>query len=113
MIKKYFIITLLIATIFLTACQGDADPELEALAKCLTENGAKFYGAYWCPHCENQKDAFGSAVKYLPYVECTDYQEECAAAGVEGYPTWTFADGSTLVGEQSFGALANAAGCDY
>ena len=42
----------------------------DELAKCLTANGAKFYGAYWCPHCEAQKKSFGVSVKYLPYVEC-------------------------------------------
>jgi thiol-disulfide isomerase/thioredoxin len=27
----------------------------DEFAKCLTDNGAKFYGAFWCPHCQAQK----------------------------------------------------------
>ena len=29
------------------------------------------YGAFWCSHCHEQKEAFGSqAMKDFPYVEC-------------------------------------------
>jgi len=31
------------------------EDSMVTFAKCLTENGAKMYGAYWCTHCENQK----------------------------------------------------------
>ena len=43
----------------------------EQLAKRLKEAGAKMYGAFWCSHCHEQKEAFGSvAMKDFPYVEC-------------------------------------------
>ncbi|MDR5696083.1 MAG: vitamin K epoxide reductase family protein, partial [Armatimonadota bacterium] len=42
----------------------------EGLAKHLAASGAKFYGAYWCPHCTEQKRMFGDAARYLTYVEC-------------------------------------------
>ena len=28
------------------------------------------YGLYWCPHCIEQKQMFGEAFHYVPYVEC-------------------------------------------
>jgi hypothetical protein len=41
------------------------------LAKHLTAKGAKFYGAFWCSHCFDQKVQFGAeAAALLPYVEC-------------------------------------------
>ena len=41
------------------------------LARRLRAAGARFYGAFWCSHCFEQKVAFGAAAaKELPYVEC-------------------------------------------
>ncbi len=55
-----------------------------ALAQCITDSGAKFYGADWCSHCQEQKLMFGNAVKKLPYVECTgpinEYKKNTADA---------------------------------
>jgi thiol-disulfide isomerase/thioredoxin len=42
----------------------------DAFAQCISDSGAKFYGAYWCPHCQAQKLLFGKSVEKLPYVEC-------------------------------------------
>lgn len=68
------------------------------LAKCIADSGAKFYGAFWCSHCNDQKELFGSAAEYLPYIECSNtdrsQKQVCAAAGIDAYPTWVFADGS-------------------
>lgn len=36
------------------------------LARHLAEIGAKKYGAYWCPHCHEQKEPFGLLA------ECSD-----------------------------------------
>lgn len=96
-----------------------SNKELESLAQCLTEKGAKFYGAYWCPHCATQKQMFGRAQKQLPYIECAivgkrDKQTpECEAAGITGYPTWVFADGQKLSGEQKPEVLAKITSCEY
>lgn len=87
---------------------------MDDFAKCLTEKGAKFYGAYWCPHCTNQKDAFGSSIQYVKYLECATSSGqtiECDAAGIKSYPTWIFADGSRLSGELPFETLAAKTGC--
>jgi len=86
------------------------------LAQCLKDQGAIFYGAFWCPHCANQKDLFGAAEDLLPYVECSTPDgnaqlQICKDKGVQSYPTWEFADGSRLTGEQSFATLAEKAGC--
>lgn len=70
------------------------DPRLHALAAHLEQSGAKFYGAYWCPNCTDQKRRFSGAASRLPYVECSPNGRtggvafECTSAGVTGYPTW-------------------------
>ena len=94
----------------------NAPGQYDTLAQCLTEKGVKFFGAFWCPHCQNQKKTFGNSAKLLPYVECStpDGQGQlqvCKDAGVSSYPTWIFADGTKLNGEQEPGALAMKAGC--
>lgn len=65
---------------------------LNDFAKCISQN-AKLYGAFWCPHCKDQKALFKESVKYIDYVECDPSgenakPEECQAAGITGYPTW-------------------------
>jgi uncharacterized membrane protein len=59
------------------APSGDAETQL---AQHLKDTGATMYGAYWCPHCCEQKQLFGqTAMKNLNYVEC-------AAGGVNAQP---------------------------
>jgi hypothetical protein len=89
--------------------------EAEALAKCLTEKGAKMYGAYWCGHCQNQKQMFGSAFQHIDYIECDSSGENanpvaCDEAGIRGYPTWVI-NGQQYPGEQSFDKLKELTGC--
>ena len=72
------------------------DPVARALADHLRETGVKFYGASWCPHCQNQKAMFGLAARRLPYIECSPQGQskpqspECAEANIQTYPTWVF-----------------------
>ena len=87
-----------------------------ALATCIKDSGATFYGAFWCPHCQEQKKMFGSAADLLPYVECSlpngqGQNQTCTDAGVESYPTWQFADDSRLNGTQSLATLAEKTSC--
>lgn len=87
-----------------------------AFAQCLADKGAKFYGAFWCPHCQAQKARFEAAASLLPYVECStpDGKSQlpmCTEKGVKQYPTWIFADGSQLTGEVELAALAEKTGC--
>ena len=87
----------------------------DGFAQCLTDSGAKFYGAYWCPHCQSQKRMFENSKK-LPYIECStpDGNSQlpvCNDADVTTYPTWIFADGSRLEGERSLSELGEKTNC--
>jgi len=70
------------------------DQNLAGLADYLTSINAKFYGASWCPHCQDQKRLFGAAAERLPYVECSPNGPRggeapaCQAMQIQGYPTW-------------------------
>jgi uncharacterized membrane protein len=70
------------------------DPQLQALAEHLQRIDAKFYGAHWCPACQEQKRLFGSSAKRLPFVECAPNGSKglvvraCVEDNVSSYPTW-------------------------
>lgn len=93
--------------------------KLDAFATCLKDQGVKFYGAFWCPHCQAQKALFGSSVKLLPYIECSnpDGQSQnalCNSLGIQSYPTWVFPSGTTTAtstGEQTLQDLSTKANC--
>jgi hypothetical protein len=92
------------------------DGTYDAFAKCLTDNGTKMFGAYWCPHCKEQKKAFGSAWEHIDYIECSlpdgrGQTKFCSTQGIEGYPTWEFKDGSRLPGKVSMAQLSLKTGC--
>jgi uncharacterized membrane protein len=87
-----------------------------ALAKHLTQTGAKMYGAYTCPHCYEQKQLFGKqAWKDVTYIECAPdakknpQPEVCAKAGIKGYPTWSI-DGKLDPGAKKLAKLAELSG---
>ncbi|MBW4648025.1 MAG: vitamin K epoxide reductase family protein [Kastovskya adunca ATA6-11-RM4] len=92
-----------------TTTSGEAEL---ALARHLQESGVKMYGAYWCPHCFEQKQLFGKeAAKIFPYNECapdgTNPQTEaCAQANVKVFPTWDIS-GEVVTGTQSLEQLAD------
>ncbi|WP_018231527.1 vitamin K epoxide reductase family protein [Thioalkalivibrio thiocyanodenitrificans] len=71
-----------------------ADPRLERLALHLDDTGARYYGAYWCPACQQQNRLFRGAYEHLPYVECSPDGRhgrpagECVTAGISNFPTW-------------------------
>lgn len=98
--------------------QAGPDPRND-LAQCLTDKGVKMYGAYWCPHCSQQKKLFGKSFSKVDYVECAmpgNPQAQvpaCKDAGITGYPTWVFPSGDRLSGEQPLADLAEKAGCEY
>lgn len=89
---------------------------LDGFAKCIRDSGAKFYGTFWCSYCNKQKQMFGSAEQYLPYVECSSADsrsqlEICTKEGIEGFPTWKFADGSSASGLLELDVLAEKTKC--
>ncbi|MEM3154361.1 MAG: hypothetical protein QW165_02210 [Candidatus Woesearchaeota archaeon] len=84
-------------------------------AKCLTENGATFYGTYWCLHCQEQKRMFGASFEFVNYVECSlpnraGQTEVCARAGIKAYPTWDIRN-VRREGVLSFQQLSELTGC--
>lgn len=97
----------------ITTVSGTAELQL---AEHLQAVGATMYGAWWCPHCHDQKQLFGSeAAKRIPYVECApDGQnpqtDRCQATpGITGFPTWEI-NGQFYGGTQSLEALADLSG---
>lgn len=90
---------------------SEEDPALAAFARCIKEKEVVMYGADWCPHCQNEKKAFGPAFKYVPYVECPDEPQKCLAAGIESYPTWIMKDGRKFEGELGLNKISELSGC--
>ena len=95
---------------------GPEDPTIRALAEHLTEQGVLFYGASWCPHCQEQKRLFGASADRLPYIECSPagpnspQLPSCSRAGVKSYPTWVIAGRATVGEVLSLAQLADASG---
>ncbi len=114
----YWIIGIIIigGLIALLVREAQKPGKYDTFAQCINDSGAKFYGAFWCPHCQNQKAIFGRSAKLLPYVECSERDGKgqlpiCTDIGIEGYPTWIFADGTRQSGEVPFTLLAEKTGC--
>jgi len=90
-----------------------------AFAQCLTAKGVKFYGAWWCTHCQNQKKMFGDALPYVNYIECEQVPgtsqgsmtDACKTAKIESFPTWDFAGGVRNTGEMTLEKLSEISGC--
>jgi uncharacterized membrane protein/glutaredoxin len=111
----------LIAVITLTATAGvyATQSRVEAqsqtftggLALHLKDKGFKMYGAFWCPHCQEQKAMFGDASAMVPYIECdaraaNAKAELCQQKRITSYPTWEV-DGKFYEGVQSLSGLAD------
>lgn len=100
------------------AAAGPEDPQLQALAIHLEKTGVKFYGAYWCPRCQEQKAMFESSAKRLPYVECSSggrgsaLTAPCVKNEIRSYPTWII-DEKRTTGLMKPQELANATGFDW
>lgn len=86
-----------------------------ALATHLKQVGAKMYGAFWCPHCHDQKQIFGKeAFQQINYIECDPKGKNpkpdlCEAANVQSFPTWEI-KGQSVSGTQSLEQLAALSG---
>lgn len=112
-LTNLFTIAAITSVVVLSGCTKSADTSNNTkIAECLTTQGATMYGTNRCSHCQAQKALFGmEAFTKVNFVDCDKETNVCSLAWVEGYPTWKFADGSTLVGEQTFEALTAAAWC--
>lgn len=95
--------------------RSSSDQAVE-LARYLQRSGAVMYGAYWCPHCRNQKEIFGKdAWPYVKYVECASQgygadSAMCLKQGVDGYPEWKFGNGKKGSGELTLDRIAKLSG---
>ena len=89
---------------------------LKAFTQCLADKHAKMYGAFWCPHCAEQKELLGSSFSKVPYVECGvpgthDESAACLQIGVKRFPTWEFDGGERKEGTLPLKVLSEKAGC--
>eukprot|EP00540_Astrosyne_radiata_P022049 CAMPEP_0116846868 /NCGR_PEP_ID=MMETSP0418-20121206/14101_1 /TAXON_ID=1158023 /ORGANISM="Astrosyne radiata, Strain 13vi08-1A" /LENGTH=131 /DNA_ID=CAMNT_0004478217 /DNA_START=16 /DNA_END=411 /DNA_ORIENTATION=+ len=80
------------------------------LSRRLNALDAHMYGAYWCTHCFDQKQAFGKeAFSAIRYVECAKdgantQSSLCKEKEVPGYPTWEIG-GDLFPGERELDEL--------
>jgi uncharacterized membrane protein len=85
------------------------------LAEHLKQIDAKMYGAFTCPHCQNQKHLFGKeAAAQLNYIEChpqgkNSQTDLCMKANIQGFPTWEI-NGKQYQGEKTLQELADLSG---
>ncbi|MBW4619843.1 MAG: hypothetical protein KME17_10880 [Cyanosarcina radialis HA8281-LM2] len=86
------------------------------LARHLRQSGVKMYGAWWCPHCHEQKMLFGKeAFRQITYVECDlDGQNPnpalCVQLGIKSFPTWEINGRLTRGGVENLQTLAQLSG---
>jgi len=91
--------------------------QLTGLANCLTGKEVRFFGTAECPWCIRQKELFGEAAEFLPYIECTPgiaTEQEitmCEEANVGGVPDWRFPGQEPVTGMQSIERIAELSGC--
>ncbi|GMI68238.1 Lumen Thiol Oxidoreductase 1 [Hibiscus trionum] len=106
---------------FTTEITTKSSPFAISLARHLHSIGAKMYGAFWCSHCQEQKQMFGrEAAKLLDYIECfpdgyktgTVMIKACADANLEGFPTWVI-NGQVLSGDMELEKLAEVSGFEF
>ncbi|HMY80444.1 MAG TPA: thioredoxin domain-containing protein [Candidatus Absconditabacterales bacterium] len=107
------IVVALLSSLVLVGCNKSPSGDVASLGKCLTDKGAIFYGTTRCSHCNNQKSMLGSGMTNVTFVDCDQNKDQCAQAGIQGYPTRIFKDGSKLEGAQPLETLASKAGCVY
>ncbi len=113
----WIILGVVVVGIAVFAVRSSRTPgKYDAFARCLNDKGATFYGAFWCPHCQNQKAMFGKSAGLLPYVECSTpdgngQTQVCQEKKISGYPTWEFKDGSRESGETSVQTLSEKTNC--
>ncbi len=94
--------------------QGEPAQDLVQFAKALKDSGARFFGAIWCPFCNEQKALFGDGADYLPFVEVTNPDRSLNSVGqqenIQAFPTWEFQNGSRVTGVKTLQELSNLSG---
>ncbi len=76
----------------------------------LQNLNTRFFGAYWCSHCYEQKERLGKeAMSRIPYIECSREGKNsqaalCKSRKIPGYPTWEI-NNQLFPGERSIEEL--------
>lgn len=116
--RLFRVAVIAVFAVLLVATACSAQSRMDAFAQCLASKNVKMYGAYWCPHCKDQKDEFKGAFKYVPYVECAipgrptqEQTDACKNAEIKRYPTWIFPDGERVEAVLPLAQIAQKAGC--
>ncbi|MBI4447851.1 hypothetical protein HY643_02630 [Candidatus Woesearchaeota archaeon] len=114
--KWLFLLIFLLFFVILFGGCSSLKKDYGSFAKCLTENGVKMYGAYWCPVCKQQEEMFGKSWQYVNYTECSlpnraGQTTICSSLGITGYPTWEFKEGTMIPGKLSFKQLSQNSNC--
>lgn len=89
---------------------SDLDPVI--LASCLADKWFTMYGTERCPHCKDQKKAFGDAFDKITYVDCDEQKNICLEKWVNSFPRWRDADENEFIGRKSLAELAKISGCE-
>ncbi|MEQ1828272.1 MAG: peptidylprolyl isomerase, partial [Pirellula sp.] len=94
--------------------EGEDAPNLVEFAKALQQGGVRFFGADWCPVCNEQKKLFEDGYQFLPFIEMTNPDRTRNATAISEnvtqYPTWEFANGSRVTGLQTLQQLSTLSG---
>jgi hypothetical protein len=116
---RYVIVIFVILFVGITtvAFLNPAEGKYDEFAKCLSENDVTMYGAYWCPHCNAQKQMFGNSWSQVNYVECSlpnkaGQTQECTESGIKSYPTWEFQNSLRIEGEMPLEKISSLSGCN-
>jgi hypothetical protein len=117
-IRNYAVVAVLLGCAFIGGryYRHYQNHKYDGFAQCLAAKQAKMYGLYYCPHCLDQKEMFGDAFHYVPYVECavkgtSEEAAECKIAGVKLFPSWQFGTEKPHEGVLSLEALSDKTGC--
>jgi len=94
--------------------RSSSSKEEMALARHLKKIGAACYTAWWCPHCQEQRESFGKeAVEVAPFVECSSKNRRqlpiCRDQEIENYPTWII-NGEKYLGGRDLSELVELSG---
>lgn len=114
--KSIVIISILLVVILALILVGrnagrPASGFYDDFAKCLAAKNITMYGSKSCSWCQKEKDNFGDAFQYVPYVECSKEPQKCVAAGIDSTPTWILPNGEKLIGYQGLANLSQLSGC--
>ena len=87
---------------------------IDTFAKCLASKDVVVYGAYWCPHCQNQKKLFGERVPICAVCRSILRKRQNAPQRALmdirlGYSR----NGSRIAGEMSFQELSDKTVCPF